>query len=69
MNKQRRLLFARNVFLFIIFVCFGVIIVTDKASGLLIPRVEKKMNEYLNANYSDILSDIKSSEVIYDKTI
>ena len=69
MNKQRRLLFARNVFLFIIFVCFGVIIVTEKASGLLIPKVEKKMTEYLNTNYSELLSDIKSSEVTYDKTI
>ena len=69
MEKQRRLLFARNVFLFIIFVCFGVIIVTEKASGLLIPRVEKKMKEYLNTNYQDILSDIKTSAVVYDKTI
>ena len=69
MQKQRRLLFARNVFLFIIFVCFGVIIVTEKSAGLLIPKVEKKMQEYLNTNYSDLKDTIKMSAVSYDKTI
>lgn len=69
MEKQRRLLFARNVFLFIIFVCFGVIIVTEKASGLLIPKVEKEMKEYLKTSISDLPNSIKTSEVTYDKTI
>lgn len=69
MQKQRRLLLARNIFLFIIFICFGVIIVTEKASGLLIPRVEEKMKNYLDSNYSDIQNNIKMSDVIYDKTI
>lgn len=69
MQKQRRLLFARNIFLFIIFICFGVIIVTEKASGLLIPRVEEKMKNYLNSNYSDLQNNIKMSNVSYDKAI
>lgn len=69
MNKQRRLLFARNVFLFIIFVCFGVIIVTEKSAGLLIPKVEDKMQNYIGDNYQDIQNSIKTSAVTYDKTI
>lgn len=69
MQKQRRLLFARNVFLFIIFVCFGVIIVTEKASGLLIPRVKTKMEDYLSSNYAEIQDTLKIDTVTYDKTI
>ncbi len=69
MNKQRRLLFARNVFLFVIFVCFGVIIVTEKSSGLLIPRVKAKMEDYINSNYSEIKNDLKLGNVTYDKTV
>ena len=69
MEKQKRLLFARNVFLFVICVCFGVIIVTEKASGLLIPKVEKKMQEYLNTNFSELQNNIDMHDVIYDKTV
>ena len=69
MNKQRRLLFARNVFLFIIFVCFGVIIVTEKSSGLLIPKVKTKMEDYISANYAEIQDDFKMGTVTYDKTV
>lgn len=69
MDKQRKLLFARNVFLFIIFVCFGVIIVTEKSAGLLIPKVEKKMQDYLQTNYAELQNKIKMSDVSYDKTI
>ena len=69
MEKQKRLLFARNVFLFVICVCFGVIIVTEKASSLLIPRVEKKMQEYLNTNFSELQNNIDMHDVIYDKTV
>ena len=69
MQKQKRLLFARNVFLFIIFVCFGVIIVTEKSAGLLIPKVEKKMQEYLNTIYSELKDSIKLGKVTYDRTI
>lgn len=69
MEKQRRLLFARNVFLFVIFVCFGVIIVTEKASGLLIPKVEKKMEDYIKTNFSELQNNINLHDVIYDKTV
>ena len=67
MRKQKRLLLARNIFLVFIFVAFGIIIVTEKSAGMLIPKVEKKMTEYLESNYSDILTDVKMGKVIYDK--
>lgn len=69
MANQRRLLIARNAFLFIIFVCFGVIIVTEKSSGLLLPKIEKKMQEYLDSNYNDIQEGIKKSKVSYDNPV
>lgn len=63
MKKEKKLLLARNIFVFIIFVSFGVIIVTEKGKDILIPKVEKEMQEYLVEKYPDIKDQVEMSEV------
>ena len=60
MNKQRRLLLSRNIFILIIFICFGVIVVTEKSRDLLIPKAEEKLSKYLEETYPNLDNITKS---------
>lgn len=66
MDKQKKLVFERSIFVFIICVIFGVIIVTEKMGGLLIPKVTKKMNTYIEEKYNK--EEFKYSPVTYKNT-
>lgn len=68
MNKQKKLLIQRTIFLFIVFVSLGVIIVTEKAGTIMIPKINKKITTYINDNYSDIKDTIKRSKLTYKNT-
>lgn len=65
MNKQKQLTIARGVFAFLVFVAFGVIIVTEKAGDLLIPKVKNKMEIYLSENYSNIKDNLIIDNITY----
>ena len=69
MKEQKKLLLARNIFVFITFVLLGVIIVTEKSKGLLIPKVEKEISKYIETNYKDIKDNLIQKETIYEKGI
>ena len=60
MNKQKKLVLERSIFVLIIFVAFGVIITTEKMGGLLIPKVTKKLTNYIEDKYN-------KDEFIYSK--
>ena len=62
-KKEKRLLLARNIFVFIVFVSLGVIIVTEKSKGLLIPKVKEKMEEYIETKYQDQSDDWIKNEI------
>ena len=66
MDKQKKLVFERSIFVFIICVIFGVIIVTEKMGGLLIPKITKKMNTYIEEKYNK--EEFKYSPVTYKNT-
>lgn len=65
MNKQKQLTVARGIFAFLVFIAFGVIIVTEKAGDLLIPRAKEKMETYLSENYSSIKGSLILNKVTY----
>lgn len=65
MNKQKKLVIERSIFVFIVFVVLGVIVVTEKAGGLLIPKVKDKMTNYIENNYKDIKATIKFNDITY----
>ena len=65
MSKKNRLVLSRALFMLIIIVSFGLIIVKEKGSILFAPKVKRKINEYINENYSEIKNDIKTNELEY----
>ena len=68
MKKQKKLLFARSIFVLIIIILFGTIIITEKAGGILIPKAEKKFNEYLEKNYKKEKNNFIIGKITYKNT-
>jgi len=69
MNKQKRLTIGMGLFTFILFVAFGSIIFTEKAAVLMIPRIDKKIDSYLDKNYKELLNKVKLENTIYKNTV
>ena len=69
MNKQKRLTIGMGIFTFIIVVAFGSIILTEKAAVLMIPRIDKRISNYLDKNYKDILNKVTLEDTVYKNTI
>ena len=53
MNKNT-LVLARGIFVIVIIVCFGLIIVNEKKGEILKNKVEKKINNYIETNFSSL---------------
>ena len=68
MKKQNKLLFARTIFLFLIIIIFGIIIFTEKAGGVLIPKAEEKINNYIDKKYKDEKENFILGKVTYKNT-
>ena len=65
LNKQKKLLLQRNIFVLIILIVFGVIIISEKSAQFLIPKAEEKLTSYIDSNYSEIRDDIILGDVEY----
>ena len=66
MNKeQKKLKLQMFIFTIFIFVAFSLIIINEKSASILIPKVEDKLNNYIETNYKDIKNDINISKVTY----
>lgn len=51
MKKEKKLLLARNIFTFLIVIIFTIIIVREKKETLFLPKIENKINNYIEENY------------------
>ena len=67
-KEQKRLKLQMFIFTVFIIVAFGIIIINEKSSTILIPKVEEKFNNYITENYKDIENDINKSKVTYKAT-
>lgn len=65
LNKQKKLLLQRNIFVLVIFIIFGSIIMSEKSAQFLIPKAEEKLTAYIDENYSDIKDEIELGKVEY----
>lgn len=61
MHKQRRLLYGQALFAILIMVAFGLIIINEKKTVLLMPKVQEKLDNYIEEKYSDL--DINKSKI------
>ena len=66
MNKQKKLTLERGIFVFIVFVLLGVIVVTEKFGDVMIPRITKKMDTYIEEKYKNL--DLKTNKVTFKNT-
>ena len=66
MNKQKKLSFERGIFVFIVFVLLGVIVITEKFGSIMIPKITKKMNNYIEENYKDL--NLNTNDVTFKNT-
>ena len=66
MNKQKKLLLGRGIFVFIVFVALGVIVFTEKFGSILTPKITKKINNYIEEKYKDL--DLKTNKVTFKNT-
>lgn len=65
MNEGKKLVLARGIFTFFVVVAFGLIIVKEKQSTILLPRVKEQINNYIEENYKNITNDVNIGDVIY----
>ena len=54
MHKQRRLLYGQALFAILIILAFGLIIINEKKTIILMPKVQEKMDTYIEEKYSDL---------------
>ena len=53
MKQDKKLMLKMSLLFLIVFVVFGVIIVNDKLYFYYLPKIEKKLNKYIENNYKD----------------
>ncbi len=68
MNEQKKLTIGMAGFTIIIFICFGIIIVTEKTAPIFAPRIDKKLTEYINKNYTEEKNNFELKDTIYTET-
>lgn len=61
MHKQRRLLYGQALFAILIIVAFGLIIINEKKTILLMPKVQEKLDNYIEEKYSEL--DINKGKI------
>ena len=66
MNKQKKLLLERSIFILIVFVALGVIVITEKFGNIMIPKATKKINTYIEDKYKDL--NLKKNKVVFKNT-
>ena len=53
MKQDKKLMLKMSLLFLMVFVVFGVIIVNDKLYFYYLPKIEKKLNKYIENNYKD----------------
>lgn len=66
MNKQKKLLLERGIFILIVFVLLGVIVITEKFGSIMIPQATKKIETYIENKYKEL--NLKENKVIFKNT-
>ena len=66
MNKQKKLLLERGIFILIVFVLLGVIVITEKFGSIMIPQATKKIETYIENKYKEL--NLKENKLIFKNT-
>lgn len=64
-KKEQKLILQMGMFYLVVILLFGLIIISEKKKEVIIPKVEKKLLNYINNNYKNI--DIKTNKIKFNK--
>ena len=66
MNTQKQLTIGMALLFIFVISFYGIIIINLKSKDFLLPKVEKKINTYIEDTYKDTINDIKEMvKVVY----
>ena len=65
MNQKNNLVLGRAIFTLFIILSLGLIVMNEKGANLFLPKIESKMNDYLENNYENIKSSIINHKITY----
>ena len=68
MKEQKKLTIKMAIFTFIIFVCFGIVILNEKSAPYYASRIHKKLLTYLNETYKDEINTFSIDDTKYKNT-
>lgn len=69
MKTQKKLTIYMAIFTLFLFVCFGIIITTEKLAPYFTPKIDKKLNTYLKETYPEKLAEWSIKKTKYKNTI
>ena len=64
MNKQKKLLYGQALFAIIVMIIFSLIIIKEKKNILLMPKVQKKIDTYIEEKFNNLKNTRKSKITI-----
>ena len=67
MNKQKLLQLERSIFVSFIVIIFTIIIVSEKAEVIFLPKIQKKFSSYIENNYSALKESVTIKKPNYKK--
>lgn len=65
MKEQKKLEMQMFLLFIIVFIFFGTITLTIKLGGIMTPKIDKKLNDYVEKNYKEIKDDIIVKDTKY----
>ena len=65
--SKNKLIIEMTIFTAFLFVAFSLIIINEKKKDFLIPKVDKKLNQYIEENYSNIKNELKINKTVYNQ--
>ncbi len=68
MNTQKQLTIGMALLFIFVISFYGIIIINLKSKEFLLPKVEKKINVYIEDSYKDISNDIKIGKTKYNSS-
>lgn len=67
MNEKNKLILQMGIFFIFVFATFTYIVLNEKKYIILSPKIEKKLNQYIDKNYSELKNELKISKMKFLK--
>ena len=61
MKKQKKLMYVQSLFFLLVFVLLALIVINEKKETILTPKATKKIEEYLETNYTSLKETVETS--------